>query len=259
MQNIPEIYHGFHIPPPTTAPTVAPGTVSGGLLTGAYEYAVSFITSIGSTNHSDSSIPISTTTGSMLLTNIPTCGEEQSIGRNIYRSTSGGDAASLGLLTTIYDNVTTSYLDVLPDTVLGVAPVTLSTADQIYGNYGTSYFNGLIQTPVNSFINTDPGFLDTNINGNFIEITFKGLDLASQATPLTAVINNNYVSANSVIHATIQSYIPTLPPPPPPPVISGTPYIHVNAITDRSFSLTLYNIGNAALNGDIIVYCSIIN
>lgn len=250
MQSIISLNTGFHVNRPATVPTLTFSTSGGLLTTGEYIYAVSFITSIGETNVSDTVTGNATgSTASCTLTNIPVSGDIQVTGRKIYRTAVG--ATTLKYLATISNNSETSYVDGAADASLPTTgPIVLATSDQTIGTYGTTYFNGRVSCNASSA--TSATFTDTTCHGNFIKLTFTSVDTtAGNVTP--AVITNNHVSANSLVTATIQSAGGTL-------LTDGTPILYVSAVADRSFTLTMANLhATAALTGTYTVYCSVIN
>ena len=93
---------------------------------GYYEYAVTFVTANGETP-AGTRRSITTTSGNQKvdLSAIPV-GPSGGTKRRIYRTAAGGGA--LKLVHEIVDNVTTTYLDEIPDASLGAAPPTLNTS-----------------------------------------------------------------------------------------------------------------------------------
>jgi len=110
---------------PPGAPTLAlaAGTELG---IGLYQYAVTFVTANGETTPGTQA-QITTTSGNqrVQLSNIP-IGPSGTTARRIYRSAVGGGQKKL--VTTIADNITTSYLDQIPDGSLGASAPTLNTS-----------------------------------------------------------------------------------------------------------------------------------
>jgi len=110
---------------PPGAPTLAlaAGTDLG---IGLYQYAVTFVTANGQTTPGTQA-EITTTSGNqrVQLSNIP-IGPGGTTARRIYRSAVGGGQKKL--VTTISDNVTTDYLDQIPDGSLGANAPTLNTS-----------------------------------------------------------------------------------------------------------------------------------
>ncbi len=105
---------------------------------GAYKYAITFITANGETT-AGSEAQITTTSGNqrVQLSNIPT-GPAGTTARRIYRTAVGGSQKKL--VATINDNVTTSYLDQVPDGSLGANVPTLNTSGSP-GAWGTANIN----------------------------------------------------------------------------------------------------------------------
>lgn len=245
----PIVYSGFHVIPPTSAPTLSFSTTGGLLSTGSYVYSVSFVTSIGETNIGTTvSGSAASNTSSCTLTNIPVSGDVQVVARNIYR-TAVGTTTPFKLVSVITDNSSTTYVDTTADASLGANSVVLSTSDQTIGVYGSSYFNGLVKCETNSA--TASTFTNITCNGNFIKLTYTSVTNAA-GTSATSIVTNNYVSSNSLITATIQSMGGVL-------LTDGIPQLFISAITNGSFTLKILNSGANALSGTYIIYCSVIN
>lgn len=92
-----------------TPPTAAQGSATG--LTGAYDYAVSFVTADGETLASIYSNLVNVTNFKINLTSIP-LGGTGTTSRRIYRRKAG---VYQGLVATIADNTTTTYTDSVAD------------------------------------------------------------------------------------------------------------------------------------------------
>jgi len=109
--------------PGAPTPALAAGTELG---IGLYQYAVTFVTAYGETTPGTQA-EITTTSGNqrVQLSNIP-IGPIGTTARRIYRSAVGGGQKKL--VTTISDNVTTDYLDQVPDGSLGANAPTLNTS-----------------------------------------------------------------------------------------------------------------------------------
>jgi len=113
-------------------PLSAPGAPSLALAAGTelgiglYQYAVAFATANGETTPGTPA-EITTTAGNqrVQLSSIPV-GPSGTTARRIYRSAVGGGQKKL--VTTINDNVTTSYLDLIADASLGANAPTLNTS-----------------------------------------------------------------------------------------------------------------------------------
>jgi hypothetical protein len=110
---------------PPGAPTLAlaAGTELG---IGLYQYAVTFVTANGQTTPGTQA-EITTTSANqrVQISSIP-IGPSGTTARRIHRSAVGGGQKKL--VTTINDNVTTSYLDQIPDASLGANAPTLNTS-----------------------------------------------------------------------------------------------------------------------------------
>ncbi len=105
------------------AGATASGVASGsGALTGSYQWATSFFKSGGETMPGGASSPLALAAQNGLLT-IP-LGPPGTVGRNVYRSKSGGPWQ---LAAQILDNTTTLYTDGTPDASLGGAPPAADT------------------------------------------------------------------------------------------------------------------------------------
>ena len=110
---------------PPGAPTLALAAGSE-LGIGLYQYAVTFVTANGETTPGTQA-EVTTTSGNqrVQLSSIP-IGPTGTTARRIYRSAVGGGQKKL--VTTISDNVTTDYLDQVPDGSLGANAPTLNTS-----------------------------------------------------------------------------------------------------------------------------------
>ena len=103
--------------------------VSGGgsLSTGIYRWLVTFVTALGETEAGVISTSVTAVAGdSASLTAIPISPSHSVTSRKIYRTTAGG--STFGLVTTLANNTTTTFLDTIADGSLGVAPPTVLTA-----------------------------------------------------------------------------------------------------------------------------------
>lgn len=108
-----------------SAPTIVDG--GAGLISGTLEYAITFLTTQGETTLGATSNPLSITTRSVNLTNIP-IGGPGTTGRRIYRSKNGG---AFQFVTTIANNTATTINDNIADGSLGGGPPTVSTAESV--------------------------------------------------------------------------------------------------------------------------------
>jgi uncharacterized phage protein gp47/JayE len=109
------------------APTVAVNATAG-TLNGTYEYRVTFLTAAGEGLVGDLSAPVQPTNQQVNLTVIP-IGGPGTTGRKIYRRRNGIDPFKL--VTTINDNVATTYTDNIADASLTTAPPVTDTAHRI--------------------------------------------------------------------------------------------------------------------------------
>lgn len=125
-------------PPIAAVPTLVAGS---GLGIGAYKYKITFVTGAGETQ-GGTEFSITTTTGNqqVLLSQLPTGGGNVT-GRKIYRTVVGGATGAEKLVTTINDNTTLTYTDVLADGSLGANVPTSSTAGGLTGTYLYKYDN----------------------------------------------------------------------------------------------------------------------
>src|ERR1051325_400942 len=109
------VQSGYSVTKPSSAPSAAAGTVTGALDTSAaYRYKVTYVTGFGETDPSTHVAVTTTSTGSVNLTSIPVSTNGNVIARKLYR-TVGADTVSYLLLTTINDNTTTTYTDIIAD------------------------------------------------------------------------------------------------------------------------------------------------
>jgi hypothetical protein len=101
--------------PPESTPTLIEDIA--GNLTGTYKYKVTFVDNDGETLAGPESSPITVTSKKVSLTNIP-LGGLGCTNRKVYRTANNGSVFKL--LTVIADNTTTTYLDNITDSSLGV-------------------------------------------------------------------------------------------------------------------------------------------
>lgn len=121
---------GFDVEPPTATLVARPYFASGGMTIGAYRYKVTFATRFGETTAGPASLSASVQVGSMLLTGLPISTESNVTARKIYR-TEVGNTLPYRLVSTIADNVTTTYVDMTADADLG--------AEEPAGNFASSF------------------------------------------------------------------------------------------------------------------------
>lgn len=161
---------GYDITDPGSAPNISAG-LSAGLMgtVGAYSYKVSFVTGFGESKAGPASASVVAANGSMELLLIPIPADKNVIARRIYRTVEGG--AIYLLLTTIADNTTTTYTDLLADGSLGAAEpiVNNASSESILRGYVT--FSRPIQQPVSPAVTAGPALSQAT------------------ATPLTAAVN----------------------------------------------------------------------
>lgn len=116
-------YSSTVAPPPGAM--VAALLTSLGVSVGAYRYQATFVNASGETT-GGTEISISTTTGNqgVSLSGIP-IGPGGTTARKIYRTSVNGATGTEKLLATLADNITTTFQDTVPDSLLGAAiPVT---------------------------------------------------------------------------------------------------------------------------------------
>jgi len=156
--------------------------VSGsGVADGTYKYLVTFyVTATGQeSNPFTLANAVSATTASpnnqVDLANIPVSGDSQVTARRIYRTTAGGSEFNAQLVTTINDNVSTTYSDTTPDASLGAlvplnhdtAPVFKKTV--VYKGRGFGITGGdstLYYSVLNNFWYWPQGQIDTSVTAD---------------------------------------------------------------------------------------------
>jgi|GEM_PF-4214776 len=104
-------------PGPETSLTATVSSEAGNL-SGYYRYRVAFVTNEGETEPNYSIAVASPSNQKVDLTNIPV-GSSNVISRRIYRNQAGDNSGTLKLVTTISDNVTTTFTDNTADNLLG--------------------------------------------------------------------------------------------------------------------------------------------
>jgi hypothetical protein len=104
-----------------SSPTLALVADASGLLSvGAYVYNVSYYTSIGETTPNSEAATITTDASHKKVTvTLPVSTDYRVVGRKIYRSLVGYPSYTGGLVATIADNTTTTYVDNIADGSLG--------------------------------------------------------------------------------------------------------------------------------------------
>jgi len=111
-------------PIPLTALTAGAPTAGGSMTNGTHSYKVTFLSSAGESSAGPVSNQINSTgtNQTSALSNIPT-GPLGTIARRVYRTVTG-DTGNYLFLTTIADNVTTTFSDTVADASLGAAAPT---------------------------------------------------------------------------------------------------------------------------------------
>ena len=115
-----------------TAPTLADVVGGGSLSAGAYTYEVTYVNQYGETQASAASSPLTVSLNDRVTVTIPTSGDTTVTSRKIYRSQVGG--ATYTLVTTVGDNVTTTYPDGASDASISAtagAPAQNTTGGRI--------------------------------------------------------------------------------------------------------------------------------
>ncbi len=142
-----------------TAPTVAVN-VTAGNLNGAYQYRVSYVTALGETETGTASAVVNPASQQVDLSAIPTSSDTSVTARKIYRTTAGGSAFQMKLVTTINDNTTTTYTDNIADGSLGVNESRVNTT-------GGIVFNGTARTLVTDLATTAIGYNALRVNTGY--------------------------------------------------------------------------------------------
>jgi hypothetical protein len=137
---------------PSTPITISGVTTGGAVTIGKHIYATSYIYNTGDETLVSTGSTIATTTGgnqTVRLINIPT-GNTQVIARNIYRTPifTGSTSNNYYLLTTLNDNTTKVYNDIIADATL-IAGATAPTTTNVYD---IKYFNTLPTSNANDKI-----------------------------------------------------------------------------------------------------------
>jgi hypothetical protein len=134
------LVYGRDITDPVFPVTFADGVAIGNMVLGAYSYKYTFRTRYGETLASPPSGPVTTTKGSVDLSDIPIYPNNEVTARRIYR-TSVGDVGPFRFLAEITDNITTTYTDIAADTALG-APEPIANFASTVGHFeGWHRFN----------------------------------------------------------------------------------------------------------------------
>ena len=101
------------------SPVVSPDQRGAGDFTGVYKYKVAFVSKYGNLSNAGPASVAATgsSTDSFYLNNLPVSSDTQIVERRLYRTVAGGSIYLF--LDQIFDNVTTSYTDVIADGSLG--------------------------------------------------------------------------------------------------------------------------------------------
>ncbi len=165
-------------------PGAAPGgtlAASSALGIGIYKYVYTFVSASGESTQSNT-LTITTTTGnqSVNLTGIVT-GAPGTVARNVYRTVVGG--AVFKLLTTLNDNVTTTFADTTPDGSLGASnpPVSSSFGGSLLIESSNGTINGQIFNDGSITVN------NLTLLGAFIGATLSATNLSLTGSILAAV------------------------------------------------------------------------
>lgn len=111
--------HG--VPAATGAVSMASATTSTGVLTGSYQYVVTFVNSQAvEGNPGTATVTTTLASGMGILTGIPVAPTSHGVSaRRIYRATATTAGAGFFRVAEIADNTTTTYVDNIPDASLG--------------------------------------------------------------------------------------------------------------------------------------------
>jgi hypothetical protein len=141
--------HG--VPIATGVVSAASITSSTGVLNGDYRYKIAYVNSqaaIGDVG--TATVTATVTNGKIYLTGIPTAPQSHGVAaRRIYRNFASGVTSSYGLLATLSDNTTTTYVDNSLDSTLGATPPTDNGEPPKY-NAVVTHQNRLFMNDVNN-------------------------------------------------------------------------------------------------------------
>jgi hypothetical protein len=180
----------------TTAPvsgsfTATPASGSGLTSATTYYYAVTFVTASGQTSLGAVVAATAPTTGSndqMSLTGIPLSSSSLVTARKVYRTKSASSSANgpFYLVTTIFNNTSTTYTDSTTDAALGATAPTLNYSGVIEEN-NTQIINVSTGTDDNEFFGVQSG---VSLSGNTTTaIANTGVGYASLQDETTAQYN----------------------------------------------------------------------
>lgn len=156
--------------PSTSAPgavtAALAGAGAGNLSAGDYKWKLTFVTDYGETEAGTISATVTvadpSTNGKAAISAIPTDSTGRVRNRKLYRTTAGG--STYKLVTTIYDNITTTYTDNVADASLGAtAPSSNNTAR----------YTAEFMTPHLDFGYVNQAHANTEKNYDFLELTFE--------------------------------------------------------------------------------------
>jgi hypothetical protein len=164
---------------PNNNPAATPtGT---GNLTGNYGWVVTFITATGETDYNVIDGTASPSAQQVLLTNIPISSNAAVIGRNIYRTIANAVPPLDNiyyLVTTINDNVTTSYTDNTPDSSItgGRVASGSNSATGVFTGNGYQYIQpvGVSVAIGESALATHEGYANTAVGANVLAANTSG-------------------------------------------------------------------------------------
>jgi uncharacterized phage protein gp47/JayE len=142
-----------------TAITALPAAVAGNL-SGTYEYVVSFLTVMGETLLSDISAPSQPTNQQVNLTQIP-IGGPGTTGRRIYRRRNGIDPFKL--VTTLLENISTTYTDNVAEGTLTTPPPEIDTAHRVIAEVVATFVGSdgnVVPGAVRILMDVPPGITD---------------------------------------------------------------------------------------------------
>ncbi|MBI3338495.1 hypothetical protein HY003_04325, partial [Candidatus Saccharibacteria bacterium] len=125
-----------------------------------YYYRVSYVTALGETETGTASAVVNPASQQVDLSAIPTSSDTSVTARKIYRTTAGGSAFQMKLVTTINDNTTTTYTDNIADGSLGVNESRVNTT-------GGIVFNGTARTLVTDLATTAIGYNALRVNTGY--------------------------------------------------------------------------------------------
>jgi hypothetical protein len=194
--------YGFDIDNPQSGPTVSNGLYAGNMsigISGQYQYCITFVTNFGETQPSPLIVG-TTTTGSMILSDIPISLNGDAFARKIYRSYEYDtvEFSAKHFVTTINDNTTTTYIDVKNDAELTYEAPLFNNAGSLLTLQGTTKFTN---PEIVSFSETDSnGSDDTDAQPLFDQqYNFVFNNGIGRGVRLPARGSSNTLTGNSVV------------------------------------------------------------